>query len=124
MPGRLTPTRRGAAWAAAIVLAFAIPFGVSALRGGDAAPAPAAVLEPPAVADVLTLPALRRVAALPAPPRAERRRKPPAKVRPNPAATTPVATAAPVATTAPAPATPPAPAVAPQSPPTSFDSTG
>ena len=51
MPGQVTLTRRGVAWAVAAVLAFAVPFGVGALRGGDAAPAAATVLEPPALAE-------------------------------------------------------------------------
>ena len=73
MPGQLTLTRRGAAWAAAAVLAFAIPFALDALTGADAAPAPAAVVEPAALAD---RPHRRRCAAwprCPAPPRPERR---------------------------------------------------
>jgi hypothetical protein len=124
MPGQLTLTRRGVAWAAAAVLAFAIPFTVNARRSADAAPAPAAVVEPAALADAPALPALRRVAALPAPPRPERPRrprKPRTVAKPAPAATTAPAPV-PVATAAPAP--PPAPAAAPPSAPKSFDSTG
>jgi hypothetical protein len=120
MPGQLTPGRKAAAWAAAAMLAFSVPFGVSALRGGDGAPAPAAALEPPAIAGVPAPPALHRVAALPAPPRPERRRRTPrAAAKPRPAAT-----ATPVATAAPAPAAVPAPAAAPKAFAKSFDSTG
>ncbi len=122
---QVTLTRRGVAWAVAAVLAFALPFGAAALRGGDAAPARATVLEPPALAKTSAPLSLRRVAALPSPPKvkkAKRRRTPRVTaVKPRPAATVaPVATVAP----APAPAAAPAPAPAPKPPTQSFDSTG
>jgi hypothetical protein len=109
---------RHAGWAAAAVLAFAVPFGMNTLRGGEVAPA-AASAAPPAISGVPALPALHRVAALPAPPRVQPRRRTPRPAAPSrPAATT---APTPVATTAPAP--PPAPAAAP-TPPKSFDLSG
>ena len=107
---------RHLAWVAAVALAFAVPFGMSAVRGDDIAPAAAAVAEPPAVADAPAVPALHRVKPLPAPPRVARRSSPPrVTAPPQPAATTP----APVAPVAPAPAP-----AAPAPPPQSFDLTG
>ena len=97
-------------WAAAILLAFALPFVANAARG-ETAPAPASALEPPARAAAPAPPRLQAVVALPQPPRVEPRRRPePAAV----AAPTPSSTPAPVETPA---AVAPTPAPAPAAPP-------
>jgi hypothetical protein len=119
MPGQVSLRRGHAAWAAAIALAFTLPFAMSALRGGDVTPAAAAsIARPPAVGHVPALRALRHVAALPAPPAAPRRHKPRAATTPRPA------THAPVTVAAPAPAPARVPARAPAAPRKSFDSSG
>jgi hypothetical protein len=109
--------------AAALLLAFVVPFTASAMRGEPVPPAPAAVLEPPAQGTAPKLPALHAVSALPQPPRIERRRR-------RPPAPAPAATPAPVAVAAPAPepVAAPAPVVtappAPAPPRETFDSSG
>jgi hypothetical protein len=112
---------RRAALATAVALAFAVPFGMNALRGGEVAPAAATATKAPAVAGVPAPAALRRVTALPAPPRAERRRKPHATGHPTKAATI---APAPVTAAAPAPVSAPAPVQAPAPAPKTFDSSG